>query len=78
MARVVESVVPEFGDAVCVEIVYTRDLSGALRYAEISRRLGRPAPVPAILIEDELVFEQTPPAEALQTALAERCRQKSG
>ncbi len=69
MTRVVESVVPEFGDAVQVEIIYTKELSGAMRYAEISRSLGRPAPVPAIFIENRLVFDQTPGADALRSCL---------
>ncbi len=76
MARVVESVVPEFGEKVRVDIVYTKDLSGAMRYADISRRLGRPAPVPAILVEDELVFDRTPAAEELRAHLMRICEEK--
>ncbi len=33
---------------------------GAMRYGELSKNLGRPAPVPSIFIEGELVFEVTP------------------
>ena len=70
MTRVVESVAPDFGDRLQVEIVYTKELAGALRYAEISRNLGRPAPVPAIFVEGKLVFDQTPGAEILRAYLA--------
>jgi len=69
MARVVESVVPEFGDALQVEKVITKQLEGATRYTEISRELGRPAPVPSIFIEGELVFEQTPGQDELRACL---------
>jgi hypothetical protein len=69
MARVVESVVPEFGDAVHVETVVTTKLEGGMRYQEISKDLGRPAPVPSIFIQGELVFEQTPGQEELREFL---------
>jgi hypothetical protein len=69
MARVVESVVPEFGDAVRVETVVTTKLEGGMRYTEISKDLGRPAPVPSIFIEGDLVFEQTPGQEELRECL---------
>ena len=62
----VEAVVPDFGDAVCWEKVITKDLRGALRYGELSKRLGRPAPVPSIFIEENLVFEITPGPEELK------------
>ena len=69
MARVVESVVPEFGDDVHVETVVTTKLDGGMRYQEISKDLGRPAPVPSIFIQGELVFEQTPGQEELRECL---------
>ena len=69
MARVVESVVPEFGDAVHVETVVTTKLDGGKRYKEISKDLGRPAPVPSIFIQGELVFDQTPGQEELRECL---------
>jgi hypothetical protein len=72
MARVVESVVPEFEDAVHVEKVITTKLEGGLRYKEISKDLGRPAPVPSIFIEGELVYDQTPGQEELKAYL-EKC-----
>ena len=65
----VESVVPEFGDAVHVETVVTTKLEGGMRYQEISKDLGRPAPVPSIFIQGELVFEQTPGQEELRECL---------
>ena len=70
MARVVESVVPDFGDAVHVEKVFTTKLEGGIQYKEISRSLGRPAPVPSIFIEGKLVFEQTPGQEELREFLS--------
>jgi len=67
MARVVESIAPEFGDALVVKIIVTKEMEGALRYQEISKSLGRPAPVPSIFVEGELAFDQTPPLEALRS-----------
>jgi hypothetical protein len=69
MARVVESVAPEFGDALRVEKVVTKQLEGATRYYEISRELGRPAPVPSIFIQGKLIFEQTPGQEELRACI---------
>ena len=69
MARVVESVVPSFGEAVKVEKVVTKQLEGATRFAEISKALGRPAPVPSIFINGELVYDQTPDPEVLREHL---------
>ena len=60
MAGVVESVAPEFGEALLVEKVVTKELKGAIKYNEISKSLGRPAPVPSIFMEGGLVYEQTP------------------
>lgn len=51
------------------EKVVTKQMAGAMRYAEISRALGRPAPVPSILIDGDLVFEATPSAEELKARL---------
>ena len=66
MARVVESVAPEFKDVLTWEKVVTKDLAGAMRYSEFSKSLGRPAPVPSIVIEGELVFETTPGSKELK------------
>lgn len=77
MARVVESVVPEFGESVCVEVVTTTKLEGAKRYEQISKDLGRPAPVPSIFIQGELVYDQTPSQEALKAYLEKTLRKGS-
>ena len=69
MARVVESVVPAFGEAVRFDKIVTKQLAGATRYAEISKILGRPAPVPSIFIDGELVYDQTPDPEVLREHL---------
>ena len=69
MARVVESVAPEFKDVLTWEKVVTREFAGAARYSEFSKSLGRPAPVPSIVIEGELVFETTPGAEKLKDCI---------
>ena len=65
MARVVESVAPDFGERLHWEKVVTKEMKGALRYAELSKSIGRPAPVPSIFINGELVFDQTPGREDL-------------
>ena len=66
MARVVEAVAAEYGDKLHWEKIVTKDLAGAKRYADFSKFLGRPAPVPSIVIEGELIFETTPSIEALK------------
>jgi hypothetical protein len=69
MTRVVESVAPEFEDVLTWEKVVTKDLAGAKRFSEFSKSLGRPAPVPSIVIEGELVFETTPGIEELKACI---------
>ena len=69
MARVVDSVAPDYGDAVHYEKIITKEMSGALRYGELTKSLGRPAPVPAIFINGELVFDAIPSQEELKACL---------
>ena len=69
MARVVEAIKPEFGDTLTVDIIVTKEMKGALRYQEISKALGRPAPVPSIFVEGKLAFDQTPSTETLKAYL---------
>ena len=69
MARVVEAIKPEFGDTLTVDIIVTKEMKGALRYQEISKALGRPAPVPSIFVEGKLAFDQTPSKETLKAYL---------
>jgi hypothetical protein len=66
MARLVESVAVEYEDTLEWEKVMTNDLVGAKRYLELTNHLGRPAPVPSIFINSELVFKVTPSIEALK------------
>ncbi len=72
MTRVVESVASAFGDALSVEIIYTKELNGALHYTDISKEIGRPAPVPSVIINGKLAFEQTPSTEVLTAYLREQ------
>jgi hypothetical protein len=60
MARVVESIAPDYAKTLYWEKVITKERQGALRLIELSKKLGRPAPVPSIYINGELVFETTP------------------
>jgi hypothetical protein len=69
MTRVVEAIAAEYGDRLHWEKVITKDLAGAKRYADFSKSLGRPAPVPSIIIDGQLVFETTPSTEALKDYL---------
>jgi hypothetical protein len=69
MTRVVEAVAAEYCDKLHWEKIVTGDLAGAKRYAEFSKSLGRPAPVPCIIIDDELVFETTPGTEELKARI---------
>jgi hypothetical protein len=70
MARVVETVVPGFTGRVEWQKVVTKELAGAMRFGELTRQLGRPAPVPSIFIDGELAFETTPSTEELEAHLA--------
>ena len=65
MARVVESVAPDFGERLHWEKVVTKEMKGALRYAELSKSIGRPAPIPSIFVNGKLVFELIPGREDL-------------
>jgi hypothetical protein len=66
MARVVESVAPDYSESLRWEKVVTKNMAGAMRYGELSKHLGRPAPVPSIFIDGELVFDVTPSTEELR------------
>lgn len=69
MARVVEATVPDYGDAVRFEEVVTKNMAGAMRYGALSKSLGRPAPVPSIFVNGQLVFDATPSGEELKAWL---------
>ena len=69
MARVVETVAAELGDVLEWKKVITKDLRGANRYQELSKSIGRPAPVPSIFINGELRFASTPGTEELKACL---------
>ena len=69
MARVVETVAGDYGAELRWEKVVTRELAGAGRFVQLSRALGRPAPVPSIFINGALVFDRTPGAEELKACL---------
>lgn len=69
MARVVESVASDYGNTLMWEKVITKELAGAMRFGELSKKLGRPAPVPSIFIDGELVFSTTPGPEELKEHL---------
>jgi hypothetical protein len=77
MARVVETVAADYPDAVRWEVVITKKIEGALRHGELSRHLGRPAPVPSIIIDGELAFETIPGTEELKARL-DQCLAKTG
>lgn len=65
----VESIAPQYGEALHWEKVVTKELRGATRSIELSRSLGRPAPVPSIFINGRLAFEYTPSVEELRERL---------
>ena len=71
MTRVVESVAPEFEDVLIWKMVVTKDLAGAQRYKQFSKRLGKPVPIPSIVINDQLVFETIPSTEELKACIKE-------
>ena len=69
MARVVETVMPDYSESIRWEIVITKKLEGAVRHAELSKKLGRPMPVPSIIINGELAFESIPGVDDLRVCL---------
>lgn len=69
MTRVVESVAPAFEDHLIWEKVITKELAGAQRYKEFSMLIRKPAPVPSIAINGQLVFVTTPSAEELKACI---------
>ena len=71
MTRVVESVAVDYSDRLRWRKVVTKTLEGAGRYQQLSKALGRPAPVPSIFINGELVFDSTPGPEELKACLNE-------
>jgi hypothetical protein len=71
MTRVVESVAVDYSDCLRWRKVVTKTLEGADRYQQLSKALGRPAPVPSIFINGELVFDSTPGPEELKACLNE-------
>lgn len=71
MTRVVESIAPDYEETLFWEKVITKEKKGALRFIDLSKSLGRPAPVPSIWIEGNLVFETTPRQAELTELLDE-------
>ena len=71
MTRVVESIAPDYEETLFWEKVITKEKKGALRFIDLSKSLGRPAPVPSIWIEGNLVFETTPRQAELKELLDE-------
>jgi hypothetical protein len=69
MARLVESVVADYGETVRWEKVITKDLVGAKRFLTLSKELGRMAPVPSIYIDGKLAFDVTPGSDELKEFL---------
>jgi len=71
MVEVVEEAVKKFGDRVRWEKVVLKRRAGAQRYAALSVKAGRVAPIPSIFVNEKLVFEIIPPVEYLEEFLEE-------
>ena len=69
MTRVVETAVMEVKAYVRVEKLVTKTPSGALRYRQLMKTLGRQVAVPSILINGIPVFEKTPGVDELRQIL---------
>ena len=69
MARVVAEVAPAYENYIEWETIITKNIGGAQRYAELSKKVGRPMPVPSIIIDGELVFDTIPGVEELRKCL---------
>lgn len=71
LARVVEAVAPEFGEAVRVERVVLKTRDGARRFRALGEELGRFPPVPSLFLDGKLAFPLTPSLEELRARLAQ-------
>lgn len=71
MLETAEEALAGFGDQVKLELLYLRQVDGALRYKVLSNSLGRPAPIPSLFINGRLCFEMIPPVEDLQVKIQE-------
>ncbi len=69
MAEVVEEAVKKFGDRVKWEKVVLKRRKGAQRYAELSVKYGRVAPIPSLFVNENMVFDMIPPVEDLEDYL---------
>lgn len=69
MAEVVEEAAAKFGGRVRWEKVVLKRRPGAQRYAALSMKAGRVAPIPSLFVNEELVFDSIPPVEELEEYL---------
>jgi hypothetical protein len=71
MAEVVEEAAGRFGARVRWEKVVLKRRAGAQRYAALSMKAGKVAPIPSIFVNERLVFDSIPPVEELEEYLEE-------
>jgi thiol-disulfide isomerase/thioredoxin len=71
MAEVVEEAVKKFADRVRWEKVVLKRRQGAQRYAALSVKEGKVAPIPSIFVNEKLAFDMIPPVEELEEYLEE-------
>ncbi len=69
MAKMVESVAPDYDGILHWEKVVITKKPGALRFDELAKHLGRLPPVPSVFINGELIFDITPREDELKTAI---------
>jgi len=69
MAEVVEEAVKKFANRVRWGKVVLKGRAGAQRYAALSLKEGKVAPIPSIFVNEKLVFEMIPPVEELEKYL---------
>lgn len=71
MLETAEEAMAPFGQRVKLVLLYLRQVDGALRYTELSREIGRPAPIPSLFINGKLYFEIIPAVDELREAIEE-------
>lgn len=69
MAKVVETIAPEFKGLLRWEKVILTRKEGAYRFEELAKTMGRLPPIPSIFINGKLVFDKTPGPEKLREHL---------
>ncbi len=74
----VREVAPDFGERMEWRVVLLKEREGAERFLELTRKLGKPPPIPSILINQRVMFERIPGPHLLRTTIERVLEGKEG